>query len=90
MRTDQWLLLAVVWITDFAAMMVIFAVSRNLAESGSDPTVLGLAGGGFSLVHGDVLLVRRKNIGQGRSRPSYSDRSRQHGDLHGRMPDAGR
>ena len=57
MRTEQWLILAVIWIADFAVFMVVFAVGRNLAESGSDSMVLGLAGGGFSLALGMSSLL---------------------------------
>ena len=57
MRTEQWLILAVIWIADFAVFMVVFAVGRNLAETGSDSMVLGLAGGGFSLALGMSSLL---------------------------------
>ena len=57
MRTEQRLILVVTWITDFAAFMVVFAVGRNLAETGADPIVLGLAGGGFSLALGTSCLL---------------------------------
>ena len=57
MRTEQRLILVVTWITDFAVFMVVFAVGRNLAETGSDPIVLGLAGGGFSLALGTSCLL---------------------------------
>ena len=69
MRTEQWLLLAVIWITDFAVFMVVFAVGRNLAETGSDSMVLGLAGGGFSLALGmSALLGGRLSDNVGRVR----------------------
>ena len=47
MGVERWMLLAIVWITDFALFMIIFAVSRGLAESGADSLTLGLVGGGY-------------------------------------------
>jgi len=37
------------WLIEFAAMLVVFAVSRALAEAEAKPWVLGVVGGGFSL-----------------------------------------
>ena len=37
------------WLVEFSAMLVIFTVSRSLAEAEAEPWVLGIVGGGFSL-----------------------------------------
>src|SRR5262245_51673807 len=39
-------------LTDFAAFVVVFAVSRGLAERGAEPWVLGVAGAGLSFSAG--------------------------------------
>ena len=57
MSASHWIMLALVWLTDFTLFMVVFAVSRGLAETGSNSIVLGLAGGGFSLAIGLSSLI---------------------------------
>jgi len=57
MGVERWMLLAIIWVTDFALFMVVFAVSRGLAESGSQSLTLGLVGGGFSLASGLSSLI---------------------------------
>ena len=43
------LLLLIAVLTDFSGFVVVFAVSRTLAEAGAEPWYLGLAGAGLSL-----------------------------------------
>lgn len=57
MGVERLMLLAIVWITDFVLFMIIFAVSRGLAESGADSLTLGLVGGGFSFAYGLSSLM---------------------------------
>lgn len=50
-RLRQWLY-AICVLTDFAAFLVVFTVSRTLAEAGAGPARLGMVGGGYSLSAG--------------------------------------
>lgn len=45
-------LYAISGLTDFAAFVVVFTVSRGLKESGADPLCLGMVGGGLALTQG--------------------------------------
>jgi MFS family permease len=57
MGVERLMLLAIIWGTDFALFMIIFTVSRGLAESGADSLTLGLVGGGFSFAIGLSCLI---------------------------------
>lgn len=46
------LLYGICWLTDFAAFVVVFAVSRGLAEANSESWYLGLVGAGLSFSSG--------------------------------------
>jgi len=51
------LLYLITWVTDFAAMLLIFTVSRNLAETGAGLLKMGAVGAGISLMHCVSSLV---------------------------------
>jgi len=45
------LLYLITWLTDFSAMLLIFTISRDLAETGASLLKMGVVGGGVSLAH---------------------------------------
>lgn len=59
-RGSSWvrpLLFLICGITDFAVFIVVFMVSRGLAEQGADPMRLGIAGAGLSFSSGIFSLI---------------------------------
>ncbi|MFN0198401.1 MAG: MFS transporter [Planctomycetaceae bacterium] len=52
MTTKHKLLYVVCILTDFAAFVVIFTISRQLAEAKAEPYYLGIVGAGFSFIAG--------------------------------------
>ena len=63
------LLYVITWLTDFAVMLVVFCVSRGLAESGAGLLKMGVIGAVFSFLHaGSSVLFGRLSDRYGRPR----------------------
>ena len=70
MRTTHRKLYAITWLTDFALFLLVFVVSRDLAERGASLLTMGVAGGGFSFaVAASSIVFGHLSDRLGRKRP---------------------
>ena len=57
LTTQRRLVYLFTWVTEFSSFLLIFTVSRALAESGATLTTMGVVGGGLSVWIGGSSII---------------------------------